>query len=105
MEENKKNALISLTGGLGIVALLGGIFNLYPVTYGLLGALILGVTSGVIKGNWSAILGTVGLIVLLSGILGLFAFVYGLLGAILIWVIAGSIREYCRELNNGESPN
>lgn len=105
MEENQKNALAYLSGGLGIVVLLGGIFNLYPVLYGLLGALILGVTSGAIKRSWSAILGTIGLIVLLSGILGLFAFVYGLLGAFLIWVIAGSLKKYCGENNGVESPN
>lgn len=105
MEKNQKNALVYLSGGLGIVALLGGIFNLYPVTYGLLGALILGATSGALKENWSAILGTLGFIVLLSGIFGLLPFVYGLLSAILIWVIAGSLREYHGEPSNRESTN
>ena len=53
MEKNQTNALAYLSGGLGLVILLGGVFNLYPALYGLLGALILGVTSGAIKRSWS----------------------------------------------------
>ena len=105
MEENKKNALAYLSGGLGLVILLGGVFNLYPVLYGLLGALILGVTSGAIKRSGTSILGTIGLIVLLAGIFGLYTFVYGLLCAILIWVIAGTIKKYLGENNVGKTPN
>ena len=105
MENNQKNALAYLSGGLGLIILLGGVFNLYPILYGLLGALILGVTSGAIKKSWTSILGTIGLIILLSGILGLYTFVYGLLGAILIWVIAGSLKKYRGENNLGNTPN
>lgn len=103
MEENQKNALAYLSGGLGLVILLGGVFNLYPVLYGLLGAFILGVTSGTIKRSGTSILGTTGLIVLLAGILGFYTFVYGLLGAILIWVIAGSLKKYHGENNVGKT--
>ena len=103
MEENQKNAMAYLSGGLGIVVLLGGVFGLYPVLYGLLGALILGVTSGAIKRSWTAILGTTGLIVLLAGIFGLYPFTYALLGAVLIWVIGGSLKIYRGEDNAGQS--
>jgi hypothetical protein len=105
MEKNQTNALAYLSGGLGLVILLGGVFNLYPALYGLLGALILGVTSGAIKRSWSAILGTIGLIVLLSGIFGIYSFVYGLLGAILIWVIVGSLKRYRGEDNGVDTTN
>jgi len=94
MEENQKNALAYLSGGLGIVILLGCVFNLYPVLYGLIGALILGVIAGAIKRSWTAILGTIGLIILFAGILGIYKFMYGLFGAILIWVIAGTLEKY-----------
>jgi hypothetical protein len=105
MENNEKNALAYLTGGIGLVILIGGVFNLYPILYGLLGALILGVTSGVIKRSWTSILGTIGFVFLLSGIFGLYTFVYGLLGAVLVWVIAGSIQKYLGENNAGKTPN
>lgn len=103
MEKNQKNALTYLSGGLGLVVLLGGVFSLYPILYGLLGAFILGVTSGAIKRSWTAILGTTGLIILLAGILGQYTFVYGLLGAVLIWVISGSLKRYLGEVNGGNS--
>ncbi len=103
MEENQKNALAYLSGGLGLVVLLGGIFSLYPVLYGLVGALILGIISGAIKRSITAILGTTGIIVLLAGIFGLYTFVYGLLGAVLIWVIAGTLKKYEGENNAGKT--
>lgn len=94
MENNQKNALTYLLGGLGIVTILGSVFSLYPTLYGLLGAFILWTASGAIRRSWTSILGSTGLIVLLAGIFGLYAFAYGLLGAILIWVIAGSLKKY-----------
>jgi hypothetical protein len=94
MENNQKNALTYLLGGLGIVTVLGSIFSLYPITYGLLGALILWTASGALRRSWTAILGSTGLIVLLAGVFGLYTFAYGLLGAALIWVIAGSLKQY-----------
>lgn len=103
MEENQKNSLAYLSGGLGLVALLGGVFNLYPVLYGLLGALILGVTSGIIRRSWTGVFCTAGIVILLAGIFGLYTFVYGLLGAILVWVIAGSLKRYLGEVNGGKS--
>lgn len=103
MEENQKNGLAYLAGGLGLVVLLGGVFNLYPVLYGLLGALILGVTSGTIKKSWTGILCTTGIVILLAGIFGLYTFVYGLLGAILVWVVSGSLKRYLGEVNGGNS--
>jgi hypothetical protein len=103
MEENKINALAYLSGGLGIVSLLGGIFGLYPFIYGLIGALILGVLSGAIKKSWTAILGTTGIIVLLAGISGIYPFVYALLAAVLIWVITGSLKIYLGENNQKNS--
>jgi hypothetical protein len=103
MEENQKNAMAYLSGGLGIVVLLGGVFGLYPVWYGLLGAFILGVTSGAIKRSWSGIFGTTGLIVLLAGIFGLYPFTYALLGAVIIWVLGGSLKIYRGEDNAGKS--
>ena len=105
MEENKINALAYLSGGLGIVSLLGGIIGLYPIVYGLLGALILGVVSGAIKRSWTAILGTTGIIVLLTGIFGLYPFTYALLGAVSIWVISGTLKKYLGENNSRTSPN
>ena len=103
MEENQKNAMAYLSGGLGIVVLLGGVFGLYPVLYGLLGALILGVTSGAIKRSWTAILGTTGLIVLLAGIFGLYPFTYALLAAVTIWVISGTLKKYNGDNNCSNS--
>jgi ABC-type uncharacterized transport system permease subunit len=82
---------------------LGGIFGLYPVLYGLLGTLILGIISGAIKRSWTAILGSTGLIVLLAGIFGLYPFTYALLGAVLIWVIGGSLKIYLGEDKAGKS--
>jgi ABC-type uncharacterized transport system permease subunit len=103
MEENKINALAYLSGGLGIVSILGGIFGLYPILYGLIGALILGVISGALKRSWTAILGSTGLIVLLTGIFGLYPFTYALLGAVVIWVIGGSLKIYLGEDKPGKS--
>lgn len=103
MEENKINALAYLSGGLGIVLLLGGIFGLYPVVYGLLGALTLGVISGALKQSLTAILGTTGIIVLLAGIFGLYPFTYAVLAAISIWVVSGSLKKYRGENNKGNS--
>ena len=103
MEKNQKNALAYLSGGLGIVAILGGIFDLYPILYGLLGALALVFVSGAVKRNWTATLGSIGLIVLIAGIFGIYAFVYGLLGAVLIWVVSGSLKRYFGEVNGGKS--
>lgn len=103
MEENQKNALAYLSGGLGVVVLLGCVFGLYSVSYGLLGALILGITSGGIKRSWPAILGSTGLIVLLAGIFGLYPFIYALMGAVLIWVIGGSLKIYRGEDHAGKS--
>jgi hypothetical protein len=103
MEENKINALAYLSGGLGIVSLLGGIFGLYPFIYGLIGALISGVLSGVVKKSWTAILGTTGIIILLAGISGIYPFVYALLAAVLIWVISGSLKIYLGENNQKNS--
>ncbi len=104
MEENKINALAYLSGGLGIVSLSGGTTGLYPIIYGLLGALILGVVSGIIKKSWTAILCTTGIIVLLTGIFGLYPFTYALLVAVLIWVISGTLKKYLNENNSGTSP-
>jgi hypothetical protein len=103
MEENQKNALAYLSGGLGVVAVLGGIFNLYPFLYGLLGALVLVVISGAIKRTWTATLGCIGLIVLVAGIFGPYSFTYALLGAVLIWVVSGSLKRYLGEFNGGNS--
>jgi hypothetical protein len=103
MEENKINALAYLSCGLGIVSLLGGIFGLYPFIYRLIGALILGVLSGLIKKSWTAILGTTGIIVLLAGISGIYPFVYALLAAVLIWVLSGSLKIYLGENNQKNS--
>ncbi|MGZ7117549.1 MAG: hypothetical protein ACXVHS_08890 [Methanobacterium sp.] len=103
MEKNQKNALAYLSGGLGIVAVLGGIFNLYPFLYGLLGALVLVVISGAIKRSWTATLGCIGLIVLVAGIFGVYTFVYGVFGAVLIWVVSGSLKRYLGEINGGNS--
>ncbi|MGZ7119976.1 MAG: hypothetical protein ACXVH2_09710 [Methanobacterium sp.] len=103
MEKNQKNALAYLSGGLAIVAVLGGIFNLYPLLYGLLGALVLVVISGAIKRSWTATLGCIGLIVLVAGIFGVYAFVYGLLGAVILWVVSGSLKRYLGEVNGGNS--
>jgi hypothetical protein len=105
MEENKINAIAYLSGGLGIVSLLGGIFGLYPFIYGLIGALILGVLSGAIKKSLTAILGTTGIIVLLAGISGIYPFVYALLAAVLIWVLSGSLKIYLGENNRKNSTN
>jgi hypothetical protein len=105
MEENKINALAYLSGGLGIVSLLGGIFGLYPIIYGLIGALILGVLSGAIKKSLTAILGTTGIIVILTGIFGIYPFVYALLAAVLIWIISGSLKIYLGENNQKNSTN
>ncbi|MBI5680938.1 MAG: hypothetical protein HZC47_08600 [Methanobacterium sp.] len=97
MENNQKNALTYLLGGLGVVTVLGGVFNLYPIIYGLLGALILWITSSAIGKSWIAILCSVGIIVLLAGIFNLYTFAYGLLGAATIWIIAGSLKRYLGE--------
>lgn len=105
MEENKINALAYLLGGLGIVSLLGGVFGLYPFIYGLIGALILGVLSGVMKKSWTSILGTTGIIVLLAGISGIYPFVYALLAAVLIWILTGSLKIYLGENNRKNSTN
>lgn len=103
MEENKKNALAYLSGGLGIVVVLGGIFNLYPILYGLLCALVLVVLSGVLKRSWTGTLGCIGLIVLIAGIFGIYSFTYALLGAVFIWVLSGSLKRYLGEVNGGNS--
>ena len=97
MEENKINALAYLTGGLGIVSILGGVFGLYPIIYGLLGALLLGVLSGAVKKSRTSILGTIGIIVLLAGIFGIYPFGYSLIAAVLIWVVSGSLKIYLGE--------
>jgi hypothetical protein len=99
MEENKINALAYLTGGLGIVSVLGGLFGLYPIIYGLIGALILGITSGVVKKSRTSILVTTGIIVLLAGIFGIYPFGYSLIAAVLIWVVSGSLKIYLGENN------
>jgi len=103
MEENQKNALAYLAGGLGVVTVLGGILNLYPFLYGLLGALVFVGISGAIKRSWTATLGCIGLIVLVAGIFGPYSFTYALLGAVLIWVISGSLKRYLGEVNGGNS--
>ncbi|MCC7558212.1 MAG: hypothetical protein KO217_05950 [Methanobacteriaceae archaeon] len=41
MKENKKNALMTLAGGMAVVVLLGGIWGLYSFNIGLLGAIAL----------------------------------------------------------------
>ena len=94
MEENKTNALAYLTGGLGVLFLLGGIFGVYPIIYGLLGALIFGIISGAILRSWIAILGTFGFIFLFAGIFGVFPFGYSILAAVLIWVVSGTLKVY-----------
>lgn len=104
MEENEINAVAYLSGGLGIVSLLGGIFGLYPFIYGLLGALLLGVLSGAIKKSWTSVFGTIGIVVLLAGISGIYPFVYALLAAVLIWVLSGSLKIYLGQ-NNRNSTN
>ncbi len=105
MENNQKNALTYLLGGLGIVALLGSVFSLYPILYGLLGAFILWTASGALRRSWTAILGSTGLIVLLGGVFGLYTFAYGLLGAVVIWVVAGSLKQYLGEDMVGKARN
>lgn len=103
MEENQKNALAYLSGGIGIVVVLGGIFNLYPLIYGLLGAVVFAVISGAIKRSWTGTLGSIGLIVLIAGIFGIYSFTYALLAAVFIWVISGSLKRYLGEVNGGHS--
>lgn len=103
MEENKINALAYLTGGLGIVSIIGGLFGLYPILYGLIGALVLGILSGVVKKSRTSILGTIGIIVLLAGIFGIYPFGYSLVAAVLIWVVSGSLKIYLGE-NKTNSP-
>lgn len=103
MEENQKNALAYLSGGLGVLVVLGGIFNLYPIAYGLLSALVLVVMAGAMKRSWTGSLGCIGLIVLIAGIFGIYSFTYALLGAVFIWVISGSLKIYLGEVNGGNS--
>jgi len=50
MKKNEKEALVALTGAIGLIVLLIPIFSgLYPFTYGLLGALIIWILTGVLK--------------------------------------------------------
>jgi hypothetical protein len=41
MKKNQKNALVYLSGGIGVVVLLGGIFGIYDFRYGLIGFILL----------------------------------------------------------------
>ena len=53
MQENQKNALLSLLGGIGLLILLGGVFNLYPFNYGLLGAFAFWIVAGVLRSYYA----------------------------------------------------
>lgn len=41
MKKNQKDALVYLSGGIGLVVLLGGIFGIYDFKYGLIGFILL----------------------------------------------------------------
>jgi hypothetical protein len=46
MEDKQIDFVMYIVGVLGLVVLLGGVFNLYPIHYGLFGAIILWIIAG-----------------------------------------------------------
>ena len=54
MSRNAKRAIVSALGGLGLVMLLlGALAHIYPTTTGLIIAIALSVTSGILSKYWN----------------------------------------------------
>ncbi len=49
MEDKQIDFIMYIVGVLGLVVLLGGVFNLYPIHYGLFGAIILWIIAGGVR--------------------------------------------------------
>ncbi len=93
MRRNEQNALTYLLGGLGLIILLGGLFKLYNLSYGLMAAFILWIVGGAVGKTVMGVIGSVGLILLMVGTFH-YSLVYVLLGTIAVWVIAGTFGRY-----------
>ena len=65
MRRNEQNALTYLLGGLGFIILLGGIFKLYNLNYGLMAAFLLWIIGGAIGKAVMGVIGSIGLIFLM----------------------------------------
>jgi hypothetical protein len=90
---NGKNALIYLLGGVGLIILLGSVFRLYNVSYGLIAAFLLWIIGGAIGKPVIGVIGSIGLIFLMVGTFH-YSLAYVLLGTIAIWVTAGTFGRY-----------
>ena len=93
MRRNEQNALTYLLGGLGLIILLGGIFKIYNLNYGLMAAFILWIIGGAIGKAVMGVIGSIGLIFLMVGTFH-YSLVYVLLGTIAVWVTAGTLGRY-----------
>ena len=49
MEDKQIDFIMYIVGVLGLVVLLGGVFNLYPIHYALFGAIILWIIAGGVR--------------------------------------------------------
>ena len=91
--KNGQNALIYLLSGVGLILLLGSVFRLYNVSYGLMAAFLLWIISGAIGKPVIGVIGSIGLILLMVGTFH-YSLAYVLLGTIAIWVAAGTFGRY-----------
>lgn len=93
MRRNEQNALTYFLCGLGLIILLGGVFKLYNISYGLMAAFILWIIGGAIGKAVIGVIGSIGLIFLMVGTFH-YSLIYVLLGTIAVWVAAGTLGRY-----------
>ena len=93
MRRNEQNALTYLLGGLGLIILLGGLFKIYDISYGLMAAFILWIIGGAVGKAVMGVIGSIGLIFLMVGTFH-YSLAYVLLGTIAVWVTAGTLGRY-----------
>jgi hypothetical protein len=93
MQKNKQNPWAYMLGGMGLMVLLGGLFGLYNIFYGLIAAFFLWIVGGAIGNTIMGIIGSIGFIFVMIGGLH-FSWVYVILGTIAIWIIVGTLKRY-----------
>ena len=82
-----------MLGGVGLMVLLGGLFGLYNLVYGLIAAFFLWTVGGAIGNTILGIIGSVCFVfVMVKGLH--FSWIYVILGTIAIWIIIGTLKRY-----------
>ena len=107
MNLNQLKLVENLLYGIGLVVLIAGVFGVYTIQIGLIGALVIWMVAAVIKDNKRAaflnFMAVAGVAVLIGGVFGIYDFKYGIIGALAIWMVDSTIRGYLKGHNSNSN--